>query len=81
MTHIKAMKNSKLRIALFSLILLVSLSSYMYINSIDTEANIKCNTKQTIVDEEEKSNSELPDVKLIKKIIEKGKQLVPATRF
>ncbi len=75
------MKSSKSRNILFSLVLIASISSYLYINSVETNANIKCEAKKSLVDEEDKNSSELPDVKLIKKIIETGKQLVPAARL
>ena len=74
------MKNSKLRAFFFSLILLASISSYLYINSVrGGDCTAKCEQKQELIDEQ--GSAELPDVKLLKKIIEKGRELMPATQL
>lgn len=73
------MKNNKLRTFFFSLILVLSVGSYAFIQSVNVpNKNIKCQAKQML---EEENTAELPDVKLIKKIIENGKKLIPAARF
>lgn len=73
------MKNSRLRSFLFGLLVVASIGSYMYINSVSVvEPKAKCNMN-TLLEDEETTNAELPDVKIFKKIIETGRQLVPAT--
>lgn len=77
------MKNSKLRSILFSLVLFASIGSYLYINSIKvSNRTVKCE-KHLLLDESEENDNaaELPDVKLFKKLVEKGKELMPATKF
>ncbi len=75
------MKNSKLRSILFVLLLFASIGSYLYINSVQVEdSKVKCEVKQQLVDEEA-NETELPDVMLFKKLIEKGKELFPATQL
>ena len=80
---LKAMKNNKLRTLLFCLIMAASIGSYLYINTIQlSNTHVKCEAKQELTDvENNESNSELPDIKILKKIIEKGKKLIPATQF
>ncbi len=75
------MKNTKLQSILFGLILFVSIASFIYINSIQVrDCSLNCGAKQELVEEDKnKGNSELPDVKIFKKLIEKGKELIPAT--
>lgn len=74
------MKNSKVKSILFSLILIASVGSYAYINSVDVEQpHVNCQMKNTLIQEDNKSDSELPDVKIFKKIIENGKKILPAS--
>jgi hypothetical protein len=77
------MKNNKLRTLLFCLIMAASIGSYLYINSIQlSNAHVKCEANQELTDiDDNESSSELPDVKILKKLIEKGKKLIPATQF
>jgi len=78
------MKNSKLRSVLFSLVLFASIGSYLYINSIKVnDCTVKCEkTQQQLLDSEGSSDTaELPDVKLFKKLVEKGKELMPSTQL
>lgn len=65
------------------MLMLVSIGSYVFINSIQvSNADIKCGAKQELSDIDEKeNNAELPDVKILKKIIEQGRKLIPVTRF
>ncbi len=73
------MKNSRLRSFLFGLLVVASIGSYLYINSVSViEPKAKCNMN-TLLEDEEATNAELPDVKIFKKIIETGRKLVPAT--
>lgn len=72
------MKNSRLRSLFFGLLVIASISSYAYINSVSVEeTKPKCNINTML--EEDQASSELPDVKIFKKLIETGKKLVPAT--
>ena len=79
------MKNYKLRSYLFALVLFASIGSFAYINSVSVnDCTVKCEAKKPLMGDEEaenKSSSELPDVKLFKKLIEKGKELIPATQI
>ena len=76
------MKNWNLRTILFALLLMTSIGSYVYINTIQVpETNVKCEAKQVFEEEEDDNSAELPDVKIFKKLIEKSKELVPATQF
>ena len=74
------MKNNNLRkLALIALILF-SLASYIYVNTavIENDANPQHSIQ---LEEEEQENKEimLPDVKAVKAVIEKGRQLLPAS--
>ena len=77
------MKNSKLRTLLFSLLFIASIGSYVYINSVEvSDCKMKFQAKQQLLqDEDDSQNAELPDVKLFKKLVEKGKQLIPSTQL
>jgi len=74
------MKNSKLRAVLFSMVILASISSYIYISSVKAaDCTAKCEQNEQIIDKQ--GNAELPDVKLLKKLIEKGKEMMPSTKL
>ncbi|MFT5262589.1 MAG: hypothetical protein ACI8YQ_001325 [Polaribacter sp.] len=75
------MKNKNLRNLVLCCLMLFSLSSYIYLNS--TVASEQTTAKTSIELEETNQNAKqevmLPDVKVIKAIIEKGKHLLPAS--
>lgn len=76
------MKNSKVRSILFSLLLITSIGSYLYLNSVKVvDCTVKCDAKHQLLEAEESNETELPDVKLFKKLIEKGREMIPSTQF
>lgn len=78
----KAMKNSKVRTFFFLLLLIASTGSFLYINSVQVpESKINCQAKKDLVEEASESEADMPDVRIFKKLIEKGKEMLPNTRF
>ncbi len=77
------MKKLNIRPLLFSFLIIFSLGSYVYVNNVTiTKSHMKCNAAE-ITDDEDRENKEmmLPEVQLVKKILEKGREFLPATRF
>jgi len=66
------MKKANIRTILFSLLILLSISSYTYLTSV---TSIDTTTKATEIEETEK-NIYLPDVALIQKMFKTSKQII-----
>ena len=79
------MKKSSIQFILIVALVLTSLSSYIYISSVaaDQVASPKCNLNHQIEAVEAEAENEqadiLPEAELIKKLIETGKRILPAT--
>ena len=79
------MKKSNLQFILTVALVLTSLSSYIYINRLASDQLVapKCNLKHNIekIDTETENQQPdiLPEAELIKKLIETGKRILPAT--
>ena len=79
------MKKSRLQFILTIALVLTSLSSYIYINTLASNQAVspKCNLKHQIEAVEAEAENEqvdiLPEAELLKKLIETGKRILPAT--
>ena len=78
------MKNQKARTVLVALVVLASLMSYIYLNTVDLNTTSN-DTQYQLMENEEETREEpvsntkllLPEVALIKKVLETGKSLIP----
>lgn len=78
------MKKRSLRTYLFLVLIAFSFASYVYINTVSVEdlSKPQCNKQLLIApDENHDNDTELPEVQIVKHLIEKGRQLLPATRL
>ena len=76
------MKKLNLKTLLFSTLVFLSICSYVYINSVNVTTTVKCKTVEILDDEDhETKGSILPEVQIVKKLLEKGREVLPATRF
>lgn len=75
------MKNKYLRNFVLGSLMLCSLFSYVYLNSavVPDQSVVKNSVKIEDTSQNAKQEVMLPDVKVIKAIIEKGKHLLPAS--
>ncbi|MCB9265695.1 MAG: hypothetical protein H6558_11755 [Lewinellaceae bacterium] len=74
------MKKSSTRTVLFCLLLAASIGSYIFLNSVSSTAT----SYEQAADQEEYEEASdakviLPDIHLVKKVIETGKRLIPAS--
>ncbi len=75
------MKKSSTRTVLFCLLVAASMSSYIFLSSVSSP-NAASSHQAKEENYEEKSGDAhiiLPDVQLIKKVVEAGKRLIPAS--
>ena len=77
------MKKSSTRTVLFCLLIAASIGSYIYLNSLSSPmVSFEQTTDLEEFEEDIESNDAeiiLPDIHLVKKIIETGKRLIPAS--
>ena len=77
------MKKSSTRTVLFSLLISASIGSYIYLNSLSSPmVSFEQTTDLEEFEEDIESNDAeiiLPDIHLVKKVIETGKRLIPAS--
>ena len=77
------MKKSSTRTVLFCLLIAASIGSYIYLNSLSSPmASFEQTTDLEEFEEDIESNDAeiiLPDIHLIKKVVETGKRLLPAS--
>ena len=80
------MKKVNIKAVLFVLVALISVASFVFLNTVDPSAclqetkNTPCAEKKIDEDVEAKNQEMiLPDVQLVKKILEQGKGLIPAS--
>ena len=77
------MKNINLRTSLFSLVILLSISSYAFLHTIDTPvASIEASLGIEQVEMENMSTQEtvMPDIKIVKHAVELLKNMVPISQ-
>ena len=75
------MKKSSTRITLLAMLVFASLCSYVFLNTVSAKA-ISSNpdaTEETIEMETDQQQLIMPDVELLKKVVESGKRLLPAS--
>jgi len=72
-------KNIGIRSALFTLLIIASIASYIYLNMVDVVAEhaTPAPLQQTMDQEQASHEVLLPDVELVKKVVEKGLNLIP----
>lgn len=78
------MKKRSLRTYLFLVLVVFSFASFVYINTVSVEETSKpqCNKHLMVTPEDEQENTtDLPEVKIVKQLIEKGRRLLPSTRL
>lgn len=81
------MKKQFARTVIIALVVLASMVSYVYLNTVDLNVTDDSSSQFQLMENEEASEEEsadntkllLPDVTLIKKVIETGRSLVPGT--
>jgi hypothetical protein len=77
------MKKSPLRTVFFSLVIIASLASYLFLTcasaSIALPVEYQAGEQIEQVKEEQENKAVLPELILIKKVISAGKQLIPAS--
>ncbi len=76
------MKKSNFRALLLIFAIIASLASYTFINTrqISIQPN-NSNVTSEITEEEKLDDIVLPEVQLVKKLLQKGREILPATRF
>lgn len=76
------MKKSNFRTFLMIFAIVASVASYTFINTrqINTPV-INTNVTTELPNDENKEDAILPEVQLVKKILQKGREILPATRF
>lgn len=75
------MKKSNFRTFLLILAIIASIASYAFINTRQVPKNVKCNASAELPKEENIEDAILPEVQLVKKILQKSREVIPATRF
>lgn len=75
------MKKSITRTVLFSLLMGASIGSYIYLNSLSPVPFEQPVTEKEYEEDAESGDAEviLPDIHLIKKVVETGRRLIPAS--
>lgn len=74
------MKKLNTRSTLFILLVVASLASYIFLNTVTIEYTEEAQTNELELEEEEvQQNIILPDVQLLKKMIDTGKRFLPAS--
>ena len=72
------MKNPRLRNALLVLLITASAAAYIFINTVSQDGSHKKCTATEEVEQVEKGML-IPEVQIVKMILEKGRQLLPAS--
>lgn len=81
--QILKMKNNNLRTSLFSLVILLSIFSYVFLNTIETPtASIdpSLEVEQIEIEKIQSQETLMPDVKIVKTAVELIKNMVPVTQ-
>lgn len=76
------MKSLNVRKLLFFLLVSASLCSYIYMNITELEQGTVLNEKEesSYFEEEVKQDAILPDVRILQKVIETGRRILPSSR-
>jgi len=76
------MKKSNFRTLLLICVIFASIASYAFINTRQVQnQKMKSNASTELPKDENKEDIILPEVQLIKKILQKSREILPATRF
>ena len=78
------MKKRSLRTYLFLVLIAFSFASYVYINTVSVEGFAKSQCSKQLLstpDDEQDNTTDLPEVQIVKHLLEKGRRLLPATRL
>ncbi len=76
------MKKSNFRTFLLICIIFASIASYTFINTRQVQnLNMDSNVSTEIPNDENREDAILPEVQLVKKILQKGREILPATHF
>ncbi len=76
------MKKNSLQKIIFALLIVTSLASYIYLNTVEVDLPSNSTEIKAELEEEEKLDDQemlLPDVKFIKHILEKSKKIIPSS--
>lgn len=77
------MKNNNLRTSLFSLVILLSISSYAFLHTIEapsTAIDPSLEVEQIEIDHLSTQEALMPDVKIVKRAVELLKNMVPISQ-
>ena len=75
------MKKFNFRSILLVFAIFASVASYAFINTRQVPTKIKGNVATELPKDESREDVLLPEVQLVKKILQKGREILPATRF
>ena len=75
------MKKFNFRTLLFFCAIFASVASYAFINTRHVPKKIKGNVATELPKDESREDVVLPEVQLVKKILQKSREILPATRF
>ena len=78
------MKKRSLRTYLFMVLVVFSFASFVYTNTVSVEGigKSQCTKHLMVTPEDEQENTtDLPEVQIVKQLIEKGRRLLPSTRL
>lgn len=75
------MKKSNFRALLLICAIIASLASYTFINTRQISIQPNSNVTSEISEEEKLDDIVLPEVQLVKKLLQKSREILPATRF
>ncbi len=77
------MKKTSLRNLLIALLVFTSLASYIYLNTVELHADHATPAVNIEVEQENREDNEmiLPDVQMVKRILEHTKSMVPASKY
>lgn len=82
--QILKMKNNNLRTSLFSLVILLSISSYAFLHTIEaapsTAIDPSLEVEQIEIDHLSTQEALMPDVKIVKRAVELLKNMVPISQ-
>ena len=76
------MKKSNFRTFLLICAIFASIASFAFINTRQVpNTKMKCNASAELPKDENREDAVLPEVQLVKKILQKSREILPATRF
>ena len=75
------MKKSNFRTLLLIVAIFASVASYAFINTRQVPSKVNSNASTELLNDESREDVLLPEVQLVKKILQKSREILPATRF